>query len=236
MALHLNAALSIDTVNASPVPSSESPHQSTCLYGRPAVRLFCTAKRKQQVMPKRALRAATLARRRELTPEQVSAHSLELQRRFLALPEYHRARVIALYSPIQHEAQTTLVAHEALSAGKSLLYPAVEGEDIQFRRVASLSELVPGRFGILEPTGEPCRPCDADLIVVPGVAFDMFGRRIGYGKGYYDRSLHLLEGSGKLVAFCYDFQLSEAIVGEPHDVTMDLIVTELRVVRVNKNI
>ena len=187
-------------------------------------------------MPKRALRAATLARRRELTPEQVSAHSLELQRRFLALPEYQRAQVIALYSPIQHEVETSQVAAEALAAGKSLLYPAVEGDDIQFRRVNSLGELVPGRYGILEPTGKPGRPCDVDLIVVPGVAFDFFGRRIGYGKGFYDRSLHPLEGSGRLVGFCYDFQLSEAIVGEPHDVTMDLIVTELRVVRVNKNI
>jgi 5-formyltetrahydrofolate cyclo-ligase len=187
-------------------------------------------------MPKRALRAVTLARRRELTPEQVSAHSLELQRRFLALPEYQRAQVVALYAPIHHEVETSLAANEALAAGKTLLYPAVEGNDIQFRRVNALSELVPGRYGIPEPTGEPCRPCDADLIVVPGVAFDFFGRRIGYGKGYYDRSLHLLEGSGRLVGFCYDFQLSEAIVGEPHDVTMDLIVTELRVIRVNKNI
>jgi len=187
-------------------------------------------------MPKRALRAATLARRRELTPQQVRAHSLELQRHFLALPEFRRAAVLALYAPIHNEAETAAVASEALSAGKSLLYPAVQGHDIQFRRVGSLSELVPGRFGIPEPAGEPCNPSDADLIVVPGVAFDVFGRRIGYGKGFYDRALHRLEGSGRLVGFCYDFQLSEAIVGEPHDVTMDLIVTELRVVRVNKNI
>lgn len=187
-------------------------------------------------MPKRALRAATLARRRELTPEQVSAHSLELQRRFLALPEYQQAGLLALYAPIQHEVDTTVVANDALSAGKMLLYPAVEGSDIQFRRVAALSELAPGKYGIPEPSGESCSPCDADLIIVPGVAFDMFGRRIGYGKGFYDRSLHLMEGSGRLVGFCYDFQLYEAIVGEPHDVTMDIIVTELRVVRVNKNI
>jgi 5-formyltetrahydrofolate cyclo-ligase len=72
--------------------------------------------------------------------------------------------------------------------------------------------------------------------VVPGVAFDRSGRRIGYGKGYYDKTLHVLEGSGRLVAFCYDFQLFEEIVGEPHDVTMDIIVTETTVVRVNKNI
>lgn len=187
-------------------------------------------------MPKRALRAATLARRRELTPQQVNSQSLALQRRFLELPEFQRSKLLALYAPIHQEVETSVVASEALSTGRALLYPAVHGNDLRFCRVAALSELVPGCFGIPEPTGEPLNPGDADLIVVPGVAFDLYGRRIGYGKGYYDRTLHRLEGSGKLVGFCYDFQLLEEIVGEPHDVTMDLIVTELRVVRVNKNI
>ena len=187
-------------------------------------------------MPKRALRAATLAKRRELTPQQVSSQSLALQKRFLALPEFRSSATVALYAPIHHEVETAAVASEAISTGKTLLYPAVVGNDLQFRRVSALDELVPGRFGIPEPQGAPCNPADADLIVVPGVAFDIFGRRIGYGKGFYDRSLHRLERSGRLVGFCYDFQLFEEIVGEPHDVTMDLIVTELRVVRVNKNI
>jgi 5-formyltetrahydrofolate cyclo-ligase len=187
-------------------------------------------------MPKSTLRAATLATRRALTPQQVSLLSLALQSRFLALPEFQRAAQLALYAPIHHEVETETVAREALSLGKTLLYPACQGNDLQFRQVAALSELSHGRYGILEPSGEPCNPGDADLIVIPGVAFDHFGRRIGYGKGFYDRTVHRLEGSGRLVGFCYDFQLFEEIVGEPHDVTMDLIVTEQRVVRVNKNI
>jgi len=187
-------------------------------------------------MPKRALRAVILAKRRELTQQQMASQGLALQQRFLDLPEFQRANVLALYAPIQSEAETSAVASAALAAGKTLLYPAVQGDDLKFCRVGALSDLAPGRYGIPEPAGEPFNPGDADLFVVPGVAFDLFGRRIGYGKGFYDRSLHRLEGSGKLVAFCYDFQLFQEIVGEPHDVTMDLIVTELRVVRVNKNI
>jgi len=187
-------------------------------------------------MPKRTLRAASLAKRRELTPQQVTSLSSELQLRFLDLPEFRRASVLALYAPIHHEVETSAVAAAALSTGRALLYPAVQGDGLQFRRVAALSDLVPGRFGIPEPKGGTRSPDDADLIVVPGVAFDLFGRRIGYGKGFYDKCLHRLEGSGRLVAFCYDFQLYQEIVGEPHDVTMDMIVTELRVVRVNKNI
>ena len=69
------------------------------------------------------------------------------------------------------------------------------------------------------------------FIVIPGIAFDMTGKRIGYGKGYYDRTLHHLEGEGKLVGFCYDFQLVDAIAGEPHDVLMDLLITDKRVIR-----
>lgn len=187
-------------------------------------------------MPKRAHRAATLARRRELSKAQVASLSLALQQRFLDLPEVQSARTLALYAPIHHEVETAAVAAAALAASKKLLYPAVVGDDLRFCQVAALNELTPGKYGIPEPSGEGCDPAEADLIVVPGVAFDLCGRRIGYGKGYYDRSLHRLEGSGKLVAFCYDFQLLQEIVGEPHDVTMDLIVTELRVVRVNKNI
>jgi 5-formyltetrahydrofolate cyclo-ligase len=187
-------------------------------------------------MPKRALRSETLAKRRELSTQQVDCQSLALQSRFLALPEYGQARVLALYASIHHEVETSAVAAQALAAGKTLLYPAVEGSDIQFRQVRTLDELLPGRFGIPEPDGAAWEPKAADLIVVPGVAFDCSGRRIGYGKGYYDKSLHRLEGSGRLVGFCYDFQLYDEIVGEPHDVTMDIIVTELRVVRVNKNI
>jgi 5-formyltetrahydrofolate cyclo-ligase len=187
-------------------------------------------------MPKRTLRAETLAKRRELSQEQVSCQSLALQRRFLALPEYQRAQVLALYAPIHREVETSAVALQALVAGKTLLYPAVVGSDMQFRRVLGLEELTPGRYGIPEPAGDAWEPRLAEVIVVPGVAFDLSGRRIGYGKGYYDRSLHKLEGSGRLVGFCHDFQLLEEIVGEPHDVTMDIIVTELRVVRVNKNI
>jgi 5-formyltetrahydrofolate cyclo-ligase len=235
MALSLNAAHSIATANAHhPSNPLHFPSRVTCHTGRFSRPPFRIASRITLFMTKRALRAATLAARRELTPQQVSAHSLAIQRRFLELPEFQRSAVLALYSPIHQEVETAVIANQALSAGKTLLYPAVHGSDLKFHRVAALHELVPGNYGIPEPTGDACNPADADLIVIPGVAFDTYGRRIGYGKGFYDRTLHRMEGSGRLVGFCYDFQLLEEIVGEPHDVTMDLIVTESRVVRVKK--
>lgn len=187
-------------------------------------------------MPKRALRTDLLARRRGLPALDAQALSLELQQRFLALPEFRAAASIAFYSPIHNEVDVKFAAQQALLQGKRVLFPRVVQLELEFCPVAALADLVPGRFGILEPHGPASDPRSCDLIVVPGVAFDLYGRRIGYGKGFYDRALHQMEGSGRLVGFCYQFQLLPEIVGEPHDVTMDLLVTEQRVVRVNNNI
>ncbi|MBJ6725821.1 5-formyltetrahydrofolate cyclo-ligase [Geomesophilobacter sediminis] len=187
-------------------------------------------------MPKTILRSKTLATRKGLAAEQVDAMSLSIQERFLALPEFQTARSIALYSPIHNEVETVLVARQALDLGKRVCFPAAVGEHLSFREVRDLSELHPGRFGILEPQGASLDPTFFDLIVVPGICFDSYGRRIGYGKGFYDKALHRMEGAGRLVAFCYGFQLLSEILGEPHDVVMDLIITEERVVRVHNNI
>jgi 5-formyltetrahydrofolate cyclo-ligase len=119
-----------------------------------------------------------------------------------------------------------------LDSGKKIAFPTVVGEELFFCEVKDLSSLKKGKFGIMEPraTGKALMPEEADVLVVPGVAFDLNGHRIGYGKGYYDKTLHRLEGRGKLVGLCYDFQLVDEILAEAHDVKMDLIITEKRVV------
>lgn len=184
-------------------------------------------------MPKRSLRQQLLVRRRALLSGVVEAASLLAQRAFLALPEFRSATAVGIYAPIHNEVMTGLIRDGALSSGKRLCYPAVTGNELEFRRVEAAIDLVPGAFGILEPTPKcpVCPPNTIDLVLVPGVAFDLFGRRIGYGKGYYDRTLHSLEGNGRLVGLCFDFQLVEKISGEPHDVLMDVIITDRRVIR-----
>lgn len=179
---------------------------------------------------KQALRRALLHRRRELSLEERDAAGLAVQQRFLASDFYRRSTVVGLYAPIHNEVETAEVARAALFDGKRLIYPEVQGHHLVFREVADVGELVSGAYGILEPPGDApvVLPAEADLIIVPGVAFDEAGRRIGYGKGYYDRALHTLEGRGRLIGFCYDFQLIAEIAGEPHDVLMDAIVTETR--------
>jgi len=120
----------------------------------------------------------------------------------------------------------------ALSTGKALFLPAVEGDEMLFRRVVDLKDIVPGRFGIKQPAVDSpaADPEGIDLIVIPGVGFDLAGQRIGYGRGYYDRTLHTLEGKGILIAFCYEFQIVASLAGEQHDVNMDRIITEQRLI------
>jgi 5-formyltetrahydrofolate cyclo-ligase len=184
-------------------------------------------------MPKHDCRHRILDQRKHLAVAEAKAASLQVQRAFIASAEFARAKVVALYAPIHKEVDTFAVFVEALAASKSVLYPAVCGERLVFSRVLGLKGLQKGAFGISEPASscETYDPREADLIVIPGVAFDSQGKRIGYGKGYYDKTLHSIEGQGKLVGFCYDFQLVENIADEPHDVKMDILITEKRVLR-----
>ena len=171
-----------------------------------------------------------MAERIALPPEAVKSRSLQAQNALLNSVEFAAAHTVALYSPIRNEAETYELFRVALALGKKVLFPAMDGQSLSFRVVGSSADLERGGFGILEPK-ETCQtvdPAEAALIVVPGVAFDIRGRRIGYGKGFYDKALHRLEGCGSLIGICYQFQLLEEIVAEPHDVLMDKIVTEQR--------
>ena len=184
-------------------------------------------------MPKQKLRQMMLARRRALADSEAKESSMIIQKAFIASAEFRNARMVALYAPIQNEVDTIDVFVEALASAKTVLFPVVRGEILEFRSVLTPDMLQKGALGIPEPDAS-CAvhdPSEADVFVIPGIAFDMKGKRIGYGKGFYDRSVHHLEGQGKLVGFCYDFQLMDAIVEEPHDVLMDLLITDKRVIR-----
>ncbi|TWJ13523.1 5-formyltetrahydrofolate cyclo-ligase [Geobacter argillaceus] len=171
-----------------------------------------------------------LARRRGMSVTECSRLSDLIQKAVISSAQFVAARSLALYAACDNEVATSEICRAALAAGKELCYPRVEAGSLVFREASGECELVCGSFGIPEPQeGFPPRdPGELDLIVIPGVAFDLKGHRIGYGKGFYDRTVHLLEGSGRLVGLCYDFQLVDAVAGEPHDVLMDLIITESR--------
>lgn len=184
-------------------------------------------------MPKRSLRSQMLALRRRMSAAECSRLSGLIQAAVISSAQFVAARSLALYAACDNEVATSEICRAAVATGKVLCYPRVEAGTLVFRQVSGECELVCGSFGIPEPKeGFPPRtPGELDLIVIPGVAFDLSGNRIGYGKGFYDRTVHALEGSGRLVGLCYDFQLVDTFVGEPHDVLMDVIITESRLFR-----
>jgi 5-formyltetrahydrofolate cyclo-ligase len=174
-----------------------------------------------------------LEHRRSLSEQEFRSTSLLIQRTFLETEEYRQARIVVVYASIHNEVDTEMVVQTALDSGKKVAFPAVVGHELIFRQVKTGSSMKSGAFGIMEPCPD-CRvfmPDEVDVFLLPGIAFDLKGDRIGYGKGYYDKTLHRLEDKGKLVGLCYDFQLVDEIVAEPHDVKVDLIITEKRVVR-----
>lgn len=183
------------------------------------------------------LRTELLEMRREMAFEEVYRVSLKIQKRFLESAFFRSARMLSLYSSFQNEVLTDDIFKRAVEDEKEVFYPRVirgGGRHLAFFKVGHLMELSPGSYEIPEPGEKEERgePGSFDLVVVPGVAFDPEGARLGYGKGYYDRALKGLKCN--IVALAYDFQVVKEIPVEPHDVRVSAIVTEKRVIRVSK--
>ena len=185
-------------------------------------------------MPKNAFRKQKLAQRRNLTCDSWLENSRCAQDNVTALPEFIRARCVALYSSIANEVDTSAIFRVAISLGKKVLYPLVRGDEMVLGETDDLKQLTTGYMGILEPraASKIYLANEPDFITIPGVAFDSAGRRIGYGKGYYDRFFRHPELRAFLVGLCHDFQIVDGeIPTDRYDVGMDVVVTEQRVIR-----
>lgn len=183
-------------------------------------------------MPKTSLRRTLLRCRGEMEPGAWRQASRSAQERLLNLDLFAQAGCIALYAPIRNEIDTALLHAEAIRNGKRVFYPRICGEEMLFAEVTDRTPLEPGAFGIPEPcaVGRGYPADIADLLVIPGVAFDHVGHRIGFGKGYYDRCLARLSRPVALVGLCHDFQLLERLPAEGHDIRMQYVVTDQRLI------
>ncbi|MEK6760241.1 MAG: 5-formyltetrahydrofolate cyclo-ligase [Deltaproteobacteria bacterium] len=185
---------------------------------------------------KKRLRSHYLEMRREMAFEEVWRLSAIIQKRFLETPIYRRSGRLSLYSSFKNEVLTDELFRRAVADGKEVCYPRVgrsPDRHLVFHRVTDLKSLVPGAYDIPEPAGvgPAVDPSTFDLIVVPGVAFDAAGARIGYGNGYYDIALQGC--TARVVGLAYESQvLKEIIPVEAHDVRVSAIITEKRVVEV----
>ena len=165
----------------------------------------------------------------------------ELSRRivgaFMSLPEYATADTVMFYIDVRSEVRTRHDLQLALESGKTIVVPwcNVAGE-LELFRLASMDELETGMYRILEPRQElrglpekQVAVAELDLIMVPGVAFDRRGGRMGHGKGYYDKLLQHARPDTPLVALAFECQLFDEIPVAAHDIFMDRIITDLQV-------
>ncbi len=154
------------------------------------------------------------------------AISQKICQRIACRPEYREAVKVAFYYPWKGEVSLIDLATQALKEGKEVFFPRVMGETLVFCPVKTLKELSPGYRGIPEPTSSPADPGEIGLLLVPGVAFDWEGYRLGMGGGFYDRALGTLKQYQTSLGVAYNFQLVESLPRNWWDKKVDVIVTE----------
>jgi len=187
-------------------------------------------------MDKAALRREVLSRRAALGDRE--SRSAAIEDLAGSLPEVERAVVVATYVGVGDEVATGRLLTRALERGSVVCVPWRDGNDLHLARLLAPDELVPVSFGLLEPPRELALtrvipPSEVDLMLIPGVAFDRAGGRLGHGKGFYDRLLERA-GAGPLrVALAFDCQVVDEVPMTAGDERMDLIVTENGVLRVS---
>lgn len=178
-------------------------------------------------MRKEEIRRQLLAERQSLDEQSYYALSSRVQDFLIHSACFEQAERLALYSPVRREVATDAIFTAALESGKQVYYPKVVGNDLEFHELADLGDLVPGTFSVPEPNGDQIIDAGLlDLIVVPGVAFDLTGQRLGYGRGYYDRFLAQAASRAVFVGLCFEFQLQNFLPAEIHDWKMMFLATE----------
>ncbi len=182
---------------------------------------------------KRAMRARILAARDEFLPEAKTAASAAIAARVQALSSFERARCVLLTLPYRSEWDTRPLFASAIAAGKTVALPRVDGASRMLELHAAQDirrDTAPGYRGIPEPLPELPRVdiATVDWVLVPGVAFDVRGRRLGYGGGFYDRLLALFDDAVPRIAGAFDLQVIAEVPAAPHDLVVDAIATQSR--------
>lgn len=173
---------------------------------------------------KRLLRRYIAEKKRNYPQEILSEYSSLLLNKLEKHPAFIQAETILLYYSLPDEVQTHDFV-EKWSWNKNITLPVVKGEELELRRYTGKQDLQKGSYGIEEPQGELFTDYEKiDLAIIPGVAFDRQGNRLGRGKGYYDRLLKQLKAYK--IGICFDFQICEQIPTEEFDKPMDEIWSE----------
>jgi 5-formyltetrahydrofolate cyclo-ligase len=187
---------------------------------------------------KKAIRDEVLEKRDRIPHAIKAEKDLLIRNSLYTLPEFLDAKKILLYASFRSEVETHSIIKQSLKSGKNLILPKVykEGHRLLLYELKDLRELNAGFMGIPEPFVPDERIAaidDVDLIIVPGAAFDYSGNRLGYGAGYYDFLLAEKKRKMPVIALAYEEQIVDSIPPEEHDVKVDMIVTDKRVIRIS---
>lgn len=181
---------------------------------------------------KRALRRAVLARRDALALEERSELSRRIADRILAMSEVAPARIVMAFWSFGSEVETAPLLRRLHESGTRVVLPRIEAGDLLAVSYVPGDPVASTRFGAMEPSSERAVvPEEVDAVVVPGVAFDRRGARVGYGRGFYDRFLARTRPGVPAIAIAFGLQVVERVPEGRMDRRLDAIVTEDEVIR-----
>jgi 5-formyltetrahydrofolate cyclo-ligase len=191
---------------------------------------------------KKRLRELLLAKRDGITKENKKIKDSAIRRRLFSLEYFKEAKTILFYASFRSEADTIKAIQNTLKLKKRVALPVVDTEHKQLKlyEVHDISELSLGCMGIPEPVAARALSMslnEIDIEIIPGIGFDLKGNRLGYGAGYYDKLLshkskRFSKTKGRIttIALAFEEQITEKIPSEPHDIRVDVIVTDKRLI------
>lgn len=194
-------------------------------------------------MSKDELRKLLREQRNNLSESTRQELASKIQHRLFESKEYLMTQELLIYVAFRNEVETEGIIQRALADGKKVFVPRVEEEWMEFYQIDTTQGLLRSRLGILEPLREKMLPYQAavgskvkPLMLLPGLAFDHEGNRIGYGVGYYDQYLHRFEETYFCkLALAYEFQIVEDIPAKEHDCKVDMILCETGLIQCKKH-
>lgn len=186
---------------------------------------------------KKAIRKEALKKRDQIPHDIKAEKDLLIKEKLFSIYEFMDAGKILFYASFRSEVNTLTMIQESLRMGKKVVLPKVDKENHMLRlyEIKDLTELTAGYMGIPEPSlqNEMIVDLDAiDLVIIPGAAFDYSGNRLGYGAGYYDILLSKRKKKIPIIALAYEEQLVDSIPSEKHDVRVDMVITDKRVIKI----
>ena len=168
-----------------------------------------------------------------MSEEDIKNNSQEIMNKIINLSIYKQSKAIFIYMSFKNEVITSELIKKMFNDKKKVVIPYTDMVNTLLipSEIKDEDDLVLNPFGYYEPRKIINFPVEKiDLVIVPGVVFDNNLNRIGYGKGYYDRILNALRPDVKKVAIAHDFQVLDSIPAEEHDIKMDMVITEKRVI------